>query len=159
MKIVFLDVDGVLNRLGDMPNNRTTERSKHGFIGMEKRLCAIVNRIITETGCKIVLSSSWRDGGGEGTREVEEALGIKFFGETPTGFMGFRGAQIQKFILDHSGSERYGWRDKISPIRIEKYAIIDDESDMYAFQPLFKTDYRTGITDELADEIIKYLNS
>ena len=47
IKILFLDVDGVLNKLGS-------------FIELNKTLILRLKKIIHETQCKIVLSSDWR---------------------------------------------------------------------------------------------------
>jgi hypothetical protein len=44
---LFLDVDGVLNRVG-------------GRVALEAVLLGRLKRILDETGCSIVLSSAWR---------------------------------------------------------------------------------------------------
>jgi hypothetical protein len=41
---------------------------------------------------------------------------------------------------------------------VTRYAILDDDSDFYADQPLFKTAWQTGITDEIAQQVTEYLN-
>src|ERR1051325_1700541 len=51
MKVLFLDVDGVLN------NASTIQRYA---MGIDPFLASLVRRVIVNTGCKIVLSSSWR---------------------------------------------------------------------------------------------------
>ena len=54
-KVLFLDIDGVVN------NRKTRERQGDTkFIGIKPELADRVRRIIAETGCKVVLSSSWR---------------------------------------------------------------------------------------------------
>jgi hypothetical protein len=52
MKIVFLDIDGVLN---DSSFNPAAESSS-----LQAPLVARLNRILRATGAKVVLSSSWR---------------------------------------------------------------------------------------------------
>jgi hypothetical protein len=42
---------------------------------------------------------------------------------------------------------------------VTRYAIVDDNSDFHAFQPLFQTLWQIGITDEIANQITDYLNS
>ncbi len=61
MKVVFLDVDGVLN------TSKTFERVYHSFKNTGKKELEIdsfrleyLKKIIDETGAKIVLSSAWR---------------------------------------------------------------------------------------------------
>lgn len=50
MKFLFLDIDGVLNG----------HESVHGCCIIQPRCVPHLNRIITETDCKLVISSSWR---------------------------------------------------------------------------------------------------
>ena len=55
MKVIFLDVDGVLNSLS------TSERSPEGWTGVDDvNLCQLA-RIVRKTGAVIVLSSTWKD--------------------------------------------------------------------------------------------------
>ena len=77
MKVLFLDIDGVLNsdnwfgyRLYCIKNNMydrvlnfidtNDENTEHKLTMIDDRAIANLNRIVEETGCKIVLSSSWR---------------------------------------------------------------------------------------------------
>ena len=48
MKVLFLDVDGVLNRCGKSAQ------------GLEEDKVALLKQIVAATGCRIVLSSTWR---------------------------------------------------------------------------------------------------
>lgn len=40
---------------------------------------------------------------------------------------------------------------------VDKYAILDDDSDFYDDQPLFKTTFKDGLTDEIAEAVIEHL--
>ena len=54
MKVLFLDIDGVVNCM-------TTRQLHRGFIGIDPRLALIVENIVRAVpGLKVVLSSSWR---------------------------------------------------------------------------------------------------
>src|SRR5260370_34823589 len=53
MKIIFLDIDGVLN-CDNTPNPR-----KFPYI-IDKKLLARLKKLLDRTGAKVVLSSSWR---------------------------------------------------------------------------------------------------
>lgn len=53
MKIIFLDVDGVLNC------GTTKERHK-GMLGIEDEKVTLLREIIEATGAKVVLTSTWR---------------------------------------------------------------------------------------------------
>ena len=41
---------------------------------------------------------------------------------------------------------------------VTRYAIVDDDTDFYADQHLFKTNWQTGITDEVAQQVTEFLN-
>lgn len=53
-KIIFLDIDGVLN------NNRTRAKTPSGFVGIMDSKVRLLRDIVNATGAKIVLSSDWR---------------------------------------------------------------------------------------------------
>lgn len=54
MKVIFLDVDGVLNCV--------SSTSKCGpFVGIDGKKVKLLRKIIEETGAVIVLSSTWKD--------------------------------------------------------------------------------------------------
>ena len=54
MKVIFCDVDGVLN------NESTSELTPNGYRGVSDKLIRNLRKIVDETGAKIVLSSDWR---------------------------------------------------------------------------------------------------
>jgi len=57
MRVLFLDVDGVLN------HHDTKERHIFGgrsFVGLDRACVARLHRVLTATGAKVVISSSWR---------------------------------------------------------------------------------------------------
>lgn len=52
--IIFLDIDGVLVHVGHNPSNRVLRED------MDPACVAVLNRLVRETGAKIVISSTWR---------------------------------------------------------------------------------------------------
>lgn len=135
MKVLFLDIDGVVNC------SSTTQRFEP-CIGIDPKLVAIVQRIVDSTGCVIVLSSSWRLPPPEMVEHVKT-------------FFTLHDVTVDKRGLTDRGCEVQDWLDHHEPV--EAYAILDDNSDFHKNQPLFKTDWNTGITDEIADKVIKSL--
>jgi hypothetical protein len=138
MKVIFLDIDGVLN------NNSTRQRHR-GFIGIDPYLVAKLNRIVLEMPeVKYVLSSSWRCFK-HGREEVERCF-IEMYDETP---------QIHEAGRVR-GDEIKAWLD--AHPEVEKYAIIDDDSDMLEEQlpNFFKTTWQEGITEEIVGKIIEH---
>lgn len=137
MKVLFLDVDGVLNC-------RTTKERfvRGGFIGIDPKKVALVKQIIKETGCEIVLSSSWR-------LEVDTAFHVaehlRLYDMTPDNRgLSDRGCEIVAWLEHH--------------LDVTKYAILDDNTDFHRDQPLFKTTFDEGLTEKIAEEVIDYLN-
>lgn len=135
MKILFLDIDGVVNCV------TTTQR--HGpFVGIDPIMADRVRRIIAETGCEVVLSSSWRITEDSRAEVLDKVC--SFMDVTPNG----------KGLTDR-GCEVIAWLEQHP--EISKYAILDDNSDFHSEQPLFKTSWSLGLTDEIADEVIAHL--
>jgi HAD domain in Swiss Army Knife RNA repair proteins len=136
MKILFLDIDGVVN-------STTSGRRNHRLI--EPHLAFIVRRIaIAIPDLKVVLSSSWRclDNG----REIVEKKIIRCFDVTPIlhDLDLSRGHEIQAWLQEHP--------------EVEKYAIIDDDDHMLEHQMVnfFQTSRRTGITPEVGDRVVAH---
>lgn len=125
MKIVFLDIDGVLN---SREYDRQRDWSKVTFID-ETRL-PLIKRIIDATGAKIILSSTWRDQWSrDASRLTDDGKyivdafakhGIEIFDKTPSlGLQADRGDEIREWLLFNDGVEsfviiddcRYDWRE------------------------------------------------
>lgn len=107
--------------------------------------CAfLVGRIQLQTGCEVVLSSSWRHHP-EGVQNVSERV-VRLLDKTPY-LPGIRGDEIQAWLDLHP--------------EVDKYAILDDDMDMLVGQApnFFKTTFKEGLTDEIAEAVIKHLNS
>ena len=138
MKILFLDVDGVLNRTG------TRERSCHGTYGVEPEKVAMVHEIVDKTGCSIVVSSTWRK-----FEDLYTELLSSFpqvIGKTPVlPRPAIRGDEIAMFIDELGGDHTI--------------AILDDDRDMGRLvNRLVRTRGDTGLTHELKDQVIELLS-
>ncbi len=148
MKILFLDVDGVLNC------QETFTKDPNQHFPIDKYMAFLVGKIQIETDCKIVLSSSWRHHNASvdhiRTRvcNIYDLTGDEPYDPDKPGVEGCqRGREIKKWL-------------ELSKYKIEKYAILDDDSDMLLEQlpNFFKTDWKIGLTDEIALKVIKHLN-
>lgn len=122
MKLIFLDIDGVLNTC------YTKERTSTNTIFVEDRKIAILKKIIDNTNTKIVLSSTWRIG----WRYLELGLTtndmIKDFIELRDKLKDFEIELYDKTPLLNTflrGSEIKAYLDS-SKDNIENYIIIDD---------------------------------
>lgn len=161
-KYLFLDIDGVLNHeewyakiiVGKMPPELSWP-----VCDFDPECVARVNKILKETGAVLVISSTWRIA--EELPEIFERVGLpKEYKVTPKLLGQPRGLEIRHF-LDNEGV----------PLGGGTYAIIDDDNDMLPLQKehFFQTascEYDdpytenggTGLTEKLADNIIKHLN-
>jgi hypothetical protein len=145
-KIIFLDVDGVLNYdyCPDLIPNDDGTKSK--LLGISSMHVYLLNKILKETGAKIVLSSTWRLHdftfnylGKVGIHEWETRL----IGKTSS--MGERGDEIRAWIAENNFSG--------------KYIVIDDMR--YEGIPaanMCNTNPNIGLTEQNAIDIINFLN-
>ena len=145
-KILFLDVDGVMN------SKTTLEKSTRGVIGIDPYLSLLVDRIVQATQCEVILSSSWRHMG-KGYEEVNSIIPLA--GKTDSCCTGIRGVEIYKWI-----TENIPWDDRKDVTKF-RYAILDDDSDMLLWQKdhFFQTTFDTGLTEEIAEKVIGHLNN
>ncbi len=137
-KILFLDVDGVLN------SKQTFSALKEGDVfPIDPYKAFMVGKIQLDTGCEVVLSSSWRHSE-KGVKQVNKRV-VKLLDCTPSSLDAVRGWEIRTWLKDHP--------------KVTRYAILDDESfDMLYEQPLFKTSWEEGLTEEIAKNVTDYLN-
>lgn len=168
MKILFLDIDGVLNsdelfRSFEQAQARYEATNGEGrklfdMIHMETmldpKLVANLNKVIEATSCKVCLSSSWRT-------HVELDLM-----QTMLENKGFIGQLISKTPKRRNdwgvrGLEINDWLEDFTMEHgdLESFAIVDDNDDMEPHMAhLVQTDMAEGLTEEKADELIARLN-
>lgn len=159
MKIVFLDIDGVLNSeeffIERTQDCRYDNYRAAGYSPkMSRNLCSLdsvaianLNYIISQTGAKIVVSSTWRCDD-PWLQELFAVVGIpSYIGITPY------------HIARHRGTEIKQWLDKHP--EVENYVILDDDNDMLDSQldNFVQTDaYKRGLSLVNAEQAIKILN-
>jgi len=167
-KIIFLDIDGVLNptmymmalgKMWKLSCNQIKSRDYYGHLFFYQN-CDALKKIIDETGAKIVMSSTWRLAGLSEMKalwkyrelsgdvidvtpneiEVVKSGGAKFYDEV------CRGQEIQLWL---DKNEFKG-----------NYVIIDDTQDMLKSQDDFfvRTHSSVGLTMSDAEMAIRILN-
>jgi hypothetical protein len=147
MKILFLDVDGVLN------NAKTTQRfycRGCRFISVDPELLDLFKKILDATDAKIVVSSTWRLDE-ESMTHLEKMMGrkmsSKIIGQTPS--LHFRKDEINRWFANNKN------------ITVESFVVLDDARDqgLQDFGENFvQTNEYEGLTEELVDKCIKILN-
>ena len=140
-KIIFLDIDGVLNHQQAYEDGECKYDFEEKYQKFSTTSKALLNKLIEKTGAEIVISSTWRADGLERMQEIwkqEEMSGevvgitthlnIAGYGWTP------RGCEIECY-LRNEGFYHLNWdADKQLEImkesNIANYIIIDDDGDM-----------------------------
>ena len=148
MKIIFLDIDGVLNCESAYRNGECQYQEwiwEDGRKDHYQRFCVrskeLLNKLIDETGAKIVISSTWRHSGIEFMRKVwkMEEMSGDIIGITPSlrtkGLDIPRGMEIQYYLnydllFQHINWDKVIQQQYIETSGVENYIIIDDDSDM-----------------------------
>ena len=137
MKVLLLDIDGVVNK-----QENFDPAIKDNLYPLDAYCAFLVGRIQLQTGCQVVLSSSWRHHP-ESVKNVSERV-VKLLDVTPNSAK-LRGDEIQMWLDKHP--------------EVDKYAILDDDMDFYVYQApnYFKTTFQDGLTDEIAEAVIEHL--
>lgn len=152
MKLIFLDVDGVLNCV------TTTDivRGANGirYDGVDSDKIELLKEIIDKTDANIILSSTWRLHD-EFVDHLEKRLGFKYHtrikGHTPTayrrrGSYSERCDEIKKWFEENEAPDNYIILDDI-----------DYKMNEYFGDHYFQTDANIGLTKEIADKCIERL--
>jgi hypothetical protein len=135
MKVIFLDIDGVLNCKGT-PNPR-----QFPFI-VDPALLQRLRRLLDVTGAEVVLSSNWRF-------DPVGMLAVKYYkvpfaDTTPDEGSSPRCQVILDWLRAHP--------------KVERFIVIDDEDDELDDLPLFQPSRSTGLTDDMVNAAADYLN-
>lgn len=142
MKVIFLDIDGVLNNL------ETKDRITPMVIGIEDPKVKLLLKIVSETNSEIVLISTW----GIHWKAEEENVHKKYLNE-----------KMQKFglnIIDSIDSPNFqrsrSIKDYVCANGIKSFVIIDDQyfAD-YITEGLGNHLVRTNIQKGLTEDNVK----
>ena len=155
MKVIFLDIDGVLNA------SDTKSKAPSGCTGISEALLKRLRKIIEATGARVVLSSTWKT-------EIDERIRAV----TPDGkYMINKFLYKGKFLLFdktpdaksswHRGTEIAMWLNNHE--NIEEFVILDDiyfdDFDKFDLTSHFvNTDPIVGLTDDNVEDAIAILN-
>ena len=148
-KIIFLDVDGVLNSeefsrwLFD-----NHEKKYRGYELLDQRAILCLQDIVFVTGAEIVLSSSWRLSSkcSEQLRQQLLPYGLQFIDKTVSLPYEDRGEEIKEWLSRHPD--------------VSHYVILDDDSDMFDIKDhLIQTTFCKGLLPEHAAKAIEMLTT
>lgn len=171
MKIIFLDIDGVLNYELMWKEKRQADRYKElpkdapdGAHDICEKKIDLLNSLVRETKAKVVISSTWRR-----SNTVDELRNLFYY-------KGFNGIIIDSTPSLYFANENYNYSvprgceikawlemnkeilgDKMSKVR---YVIFDDDSDMMYWQRanFFRVDPYCGLTPNIIHRAAMFLN-
>lgn len=175
MKVIFLDIDGVMNcqeEMLAMLKQNPKNRSDVSLPSPTK--CKLLKQLVDETGAEIVLSSSWRLSLNaiQNIIDTFRPYGLRLDGFTQecVSQIKFKGTKYENIEPKHThkGWEDYYIEDRGAEIaywllkhqEVTNFVILDDESsDIIEWLPdnLVKTDLLNGLTEEKVLECIKIL--
>ena len=176
MKILFLDMDGVLNSMPDIDIRKTWKYDKELYtlklFGIDPDLVKNLKLIIDRTDCKIVFSTSWRYFkdhhimGNDWRKSLAESLGVSqdiFIGNTPD--CQHCGGWDSGVESRRRGIEIKTWLENNQEIAVPgkyRFCVIDDEvSDILSVineSHVVHTDYKTGLQMKDVDRAVRILN-
>lgn len=154
MKVIFLDIDGVLNYEG-------CPVMINGIYFVDDERIRLLKSIIDRTGARIVLSSTWRYG--------------KFLkDDSPREYRLFK--RLKKRLEEHEiyitsytpvfdyegrayrGDEISAWLEGWKGEAVDKFIILDDNDDIEPYSVhLIQTSWQTGLTSEDVEKAVMAL--
>jgi len=163
MRVLFLDIDGVLN------TDRNFQKQGKQSQPFDPEAIAALNRVLRETDAKIVVSSAWRikpEGWTEAAqlewlKELLASEGVKgeVVGFTPWLIIG----EKEEFAPGHFMYPSSPRRDEIAAWlkdhpEVTSWVAVDDDFEAGPLN-LVLCDEEDGLTDALADEVIEILQT
>lgn len=147
MKVLFLDIDGVVNPFQTDENGNVVTK-------FDDRCISNLSKIVEETRCSIVISSTWKV-----PNHLMDILEEELFPKLPKGCVAGctytfipqrrREEEITKYLAEHAGE-------------IDNYVIVDDyDFELKSFLNsghCVITDALAGLTEDDADKCIAILN-
>lgn len=137
MKIIFLDIDGVLN---SNIYHRNVDRSLKDYARFDPKVVELIKKLVDEFTARIVISSTWRFGAVQLLKnELKKSKLIKYLHKdwkTPQLYPPYKGKEIKSWLEQHS--------------EISDYVILDDDENILEEQKLrfVKTDLMNGMQEK-----------
>lgn len=135
MKVIFLDIDGVLN-CDATPNPRDLP-----YV-VDKKLLARLRKLLDRTKAKVVLTSSWR----------VDPIGLFAARYWKVPFM-----DVCPDMPDRPRCEEICTWLKEHP-KVTRYVVIDDDDDDLDQLPLFQPSGKTGLSPDIVRGVERYLS-
>jgi hypothetical protein len=146
-KVIFLDIDGVLNSALSLYSGQYSHLNKWGI---DRNIISAYKKFTEKHNIKTVIISTWRERANGKNSEMEKIIldesgvGIKVDGLTPS--LGKkRGFEVEDFVKKYN---------------VKNYVIVDDQDNFFPHQieRFVKTDIALGLTLYDIKKILSILN-
>lgn len=145
MKIIFLDVDGVLNNSSWAMQMFAEGVHVYAEDMLEDRAIRLLKLIIDATGANVVITSTWRMSAVQMTHLLDQLA-----------HFGIRPIAVTPRLNKERGDEISAWMQHYG---VESYVILDDDSDMGEHMDhLVQTSFEHGLQHEHVERAIEILN-
>ena len=165
MKVIFLDIDGVLNADDDFGGRNRPNPYGGGFRGISRAKVRNLKHIVDMTNAKLILVSSWKHEYMDYVKTKDNIYGKYLINkleaedlyiyETTWQYDRTKGGMSRGFEIN-------SWLNDTAE-DIDSWILIDDEIfydyDENIINHLIKTNEETGLTKKLAEKAISLLNS
>lgn len=155
MKVIFLDIDGVLNCV------ETKEKCK-AYVGIDDKMVSWLKRIVEATGAQIVLSSSWKHDWEPINKEAQNEFGFYVDRALKKHSL----TAIDKTYESNSEHRGEGIIQWVRTHEVDSFIILDDEwfdfKELGLQSRIIKTEFydeNGGLTDDHVELAIELLNS
>ena len=161
MKIIFLDIDGVLNANDDFGGKSKPNPSVQGYAGISRSKVRRLANIVEQTEAKIVLVSSWKNDYEEYIKYREDLIGKYLRNKLRQFNLNIYDTTL-RYEQAYGADRGHGIKEYLKTRRVTDWIILDDEIfpdyDVEILAHLVKTEEEAGLTDSLATKAIQKLN-
>lgn len=156
LRIIFLDVDGVLNnrksmQLAQAPIEGELPIHPPGPLGflftVDPEAVTRFREVVEELDLKIVLSSTWR------FHPTAIQTAFKWCGWENPPFIGSTPRNVPDGVKDNRGNQIQAWIDQNLQNKPHQFVIVDDDSDIHQNTRFVQTDHELGLTEENCNHI------
>lgn len=158
MKLLFLDIDGVLD--SETFHHGPKDKQGFPFDRLDIKCLRRIEKIVANTGCQVVISSTWRETWGiSDFNDLFKKFNcnIEIYALNPVHRESYknRGSEIYEYIKNNESILNKKWYE------FNDYVILDDDCDMLYYQRnnFIFVDRTVGLTDKDCKQAIMILNN
>jgi hypothetical protein len=161
MKVIFLDIDGVMATTSCYG---VAMKNKWKAYKFDEKCVAVLNFIIQETGAEIIISSDWRNH--YTLQEMREIFAHNFVMKGPIGFTpsselykeknleGGRSEEIKMWLKHNAWKDDIKWV-VIDDLNMSGFLKITNDDDKFFLTEGFEGIKKSGLKDKIISKLVK----